>query len=76
MADMDDGWESVMSGANTLPDTISTLTVGGHEVRLPPGMTEEAAQLIYDNYNIRHHYDPSLPITRYKQDVSEGQYVS
>jgi len=35
-------------------------------------MTEEAALAIYDNYDVHHRYDNNLPITRYRQDVSQS----
>jgi len=61
---------SLVSGLDNIHDTISTMTTHGHGVRLPEGMTEDRALSIYDNYNLNHRYDTSLPITRYRQDVS------
>jgi len=58
---------SMISGIH---DTISTLTVRGHGVRLPESLTEDTALAVYENYNLQHRYDVNLPITRYRQDVS------
>ena len=66
----EDGRSSMVSGLDNIHDTISTMTVHGHGVRLPEGMSEEKAVAIYENYNLQHRYDASLPITRYRQDVS------
>jgi len=65
----DDG-RSMVSGLDDVHDTVSIATVHGHGVRLPEGVTEEMAVSIYENYNLQHRYDPNLPITRYRQDVS------
>ena len=59
-----------MSGLDNIHDTLSTVTAHGHGVRLPEGMTEERALSVYDNYTLRQLYNPNLPITRYRQDVS------
>ena len=64
--DDDDG----RSGLDNIHDTLSTVTVHGHGVRLPEGMTEERALSVYDNYTLQHRYNVNLPITRYRQDVS------
>jgi len=65
--DDDDG----RSGLDNIHDTLSTVTVHGHGVRLPEGMTEERALSVYDNYTLQHRYNVNLPITRYRQDVSQ-----
>jgi len=59
-------------GLENIQDSVSTVTLHSHEVRLPEGMTEEAALAIYDNYDVHHRYDNNLPITRYRQDVSQS----
>jgi len=66
----EDGRLSLISGLESIQDSTSTVTVHGHGVRLPEGMTEETAVRIYDNYNLHHRYDYRLPITHYRQDVS------
>jgi len=65
-----DGRSSLISGLENIQDSISTVTLHGHGIQLPEGMTEEMAVRIYDNYNLNHRYDERLPITRYRQDVS------
>jgi len=59
-----------VSGIHDMISTVTAETTHGHGVRLPEGMTEERALSIYDSYNLNHCYDASLPITRYRQDVS------
>lgn len=67
-----DGRSSLITGLDDIQDSLSTATMHGHGVRLPEGMTEETAVRIYDNYNLHHRYDERLPITRYRQDVSQS----
>ena len=66
----EDGRSTAISAIDNIHETLSTVTLHGHGVRLPEGMTEETALRIYASYDLQHRYDNSLPITRYRQDVS------
>ena len=72
----EDGRSTAISAIDNIHETLSTVTLHGHGVRLPEGMTEETALRIYASYDLQHRYDNSLPITRYRQDVSLSLSVS
>jgi hypothetical protein len=74
--DDDDGASSLTSGLESVHDSISTvptLVDGASGVRLPDGMAEADAVKVFANYNTRHQYDPNLPITRCREDVSSNE---
>jgi len=74
---IDDGTSSMTSGLENVHDTISTVATlvdnESHGVQLPHGMTEEDAVKVYEQYITRDQYDPKLPITQCRQDVSKIQ---
>ena len=71
---VDDGTSSLTSGLENIQDTISTISTvvdQSHGAVYPEEInTEEDALRVYEDYDTRHQYQPDLPITKYRQDVS------
>ncbi len=65
----DDDLSTVGGGLDQV-DSASFVT-GATTIIQPEGMDEEKALEVYKHYPFSHHYDQNLPITPYRQQVSE-----